>query len=135
MAIEAYYDEKSPDYDSGFGILYFRVYDTITWRYLEPYVPTSPEALVLDAGGGTGRWSIQMAKRGCKVILLDISEGMLKIAKKTVEKERLQHRISIEKGDVRKLEYLDEAFDMILCEHTLFLLDAPDVSLKEFLGF
>jgi len=132
MAIEIYYDEKSSDYDSGFAILYFRVYDTITWRYLEPYVPSSLEALVLDAGGGTGRWSIQMAKKGCRVILLDASEGMLKIAKEKVEKEGLQHRISIEKGDIRKLKYADETFDVVLCEHTLFLLAEPDVSLKEF---
>lgn len=132
MAIETYYDKKSSSYDSAFDILYFKVYDTITWRYLEPYVPLSPEAIVLDAGGGTGRWSIQMAKKGCKVILLDISEGMLNIAKEKIERHRLQQRITLEKGDIAKLKYQDETFDMVLCEHTLFLLENPDAAIKEF---
>jgi ubiquinone/menaquinone biosynthesis C-methylase UbiE len=132
MAIETYYDKKSLSYDSAFDILYFEIYDTITWRHLEPYVPSSPEAKVLDAGGGTGRWSIRMAKKGCKVILLDISEGMLNVAKEKIEREGLQHRITIEKGDITKLKYPDETFDMILCEHTLFLLEDPDAAIKEF---
>ena len=73
--IEAYYTEKSKKYDESFSMLYFRVFDAITWRYLEPYLPVNPVALVLDAGGGTGRWTIRMAKKARKVVLMDISEG------------------------------------------------------------
>lgn len=130
--VESHYNEQSPSYDAVFDMLYFRVYDKITWRYLEPYVPSSPDALVLDAAGGTGRWAIQMAKKGCKVYLLDISEGMLNIAKEKAEKERLQHRIITEKGDLKKLKYSDETFDLVFCEHALFLLDEPSVAIKEF---
>lgn len=129
---ELYYDEKSSGYDNAFDIMVFKVYDTITWKYLEPYIPSDSKALVLDAAGGTGRWSIRIAKKGCKVVLLDISEGMLRIAKEKVEKEGLQDRIIIETGDIRKLNYPDGAFDMILCEHALFVLDNPDAALKEF---
>lgn len=129
---EEFYDERSSTYDSTFDFLYYRVYDVITWKYLEPYVPSDSEALVLDAGGGTGRWSVRMAKKGCRVVLLDASAGMLKIAQERIEKEGLQHQIRIEKGDIRKLKHPNETFDMILCEHALFLLDNPDVALKEF---
>jgi ubiquinone/menaquinone biosynthesis C-methylase UbiE len=52
-------------------MLYYKIYDAITWKYIEPYVPIDPDALVLDAGGGTGRWAIRMARKGCKVILVD----------------------------------------------------------------
>ena len=52
-------------------MLYYKIYDAITWKYIEPYVPKDPDALVLDAGGGTGRWTIRMARKGCKVILVD----------------------------------------------------------------
>lgn len=128
---ELYYGEKSSGYDNALDIMYFKIYDAITWKYLEPYIPSSSDALILDACGGTGRWSLRMAKKGCRVILLDISEAMLNIAKEKVEKEGLQHRIIIEKGDIRKLKYADETFDMILCEHTLFLFDEPDVAVKE----
>jgi ubiquinone/menaquinone biosynthesis C-methylase UbiE len=129
---ELYHNEKSSWYESTFDVMYFKIYDVVTWKYLEPYIPLSSNALILDAGGGTGRWTIRMAKKGCRVILLDISQGMLNIAREKVEKEGLQHCIIIEKGDIRKLKYSDESFDMVFCEHTLFLLNEPDIALKEF---
>jgi ubiquinone/menaquinone biosynthesis C-methylase UbiE len=130
--IESYYNKKSVDYDKVFDTLYFRVYDEITWRYLEPYVPSNSDALVLDAGGGTGRWALRMARKGCKVFLLEISEGMLNIAKKLIEKEKLQNRIITEKGDCRALRHADKTFDLVFCEHALFLFNEPDAAVNEF---
>jgi ubiquinone/menaquinone biosynthesis C-methylase UbiE len=130
--VESYYNEKSSMYDSVFDIAYFRIYDAITWKYLEPYIPTGPGALVLDAGGGTGRWSVRMATKGCKVILVDNSSGMLKLATERVEKAGLVDRVTVEKGDLRKLKHKDETFDMAFCEHTLFALEDPDVVIREF---
>lgn len=130
MAIEEYYDKRSPSYDSTFDMLYFKVFDAITWRYIEPYVPVDPDALVLDAGGGTGRWAIRMARKGCRVILMDVSEKMLKIAAEKVKEEGL-HKITTEKGDISETGYADETFDMILCEHTLFLFKEPDILIRE----
>jgi len=128
--VKAYYDEKSKSYDETFDALYFKVYDAITWKYIEPYIPINPNALVLDAGGGTGRWAIQIARKGCKVILMDVSEGMLNAAAKRVE-EGLRHKITIKKGDIAKTGYANETFDMILCEHALFLFKEPDMFIKE----
>lgn len=34
--IKSYYDEKSKSYDTIFDMLYFKVFDVITWRYIEP---------------------------------------------------------------------------------------------------
>jgi ubiquinone/menaquinone biosynthesis C-methylase UbiE len=112
-------------------MLYYKIYDAITWKYIEPYVPIDPNALVLDAGGGTGRWAIQMARKGCKVVLVDISERMLKIAAEKVTKEELQNIIMIKEGDITRTGYADETFDMILCEHALFLFKEPDIVIKE----
>lgn len=129
--VEAYYDEKSSIYDSVFDIAYFKIYDAITWKYLEPYIPSGHEALVLDAGGGSGRWSVRMAAKGCRVILVDRSSGMLKLAMDRVQKAGLLDRITVEKGDITKLKHKDETFDMILCEHTLFALEDPDAAIGE----
>lgn len=129
--IESYYDKKSESYDEIFSTLYFKVYDAITWKYLEPYVPTDSDALVLDAGGGTGRWAIRIAAKGCKVVLIDSSERMLKAADKKVKEKGLQHKVTLKKGDIAKTGYADETFDMILCEHALFLFKEPDVVIKE----
>jgi ubiquinone/menaquinone biosynthesis C-methylase UbiE len=87
--------------------------------------------LVFDAGGGIGRWAIQRARKGCKVILMDISKEMLEVAAEKVKEEDLQHRIIIKRGDITKTGYADDTFDMILCEHTLFLFKDPDMFMKE----
>lgn len=131
LEIEQYYDARSKTYDDIFDTMYFKIHDLITWKYIEPYIPTIPESLVLDAGGGTGRWSIRIAKKGCKVVLMDISKEMLAIAKGKVEESGLQDRITIRKGDISKTEYSTETFDMILCEHTLLLFENPDSQIKE----
>lgn len=131
MTIEEYYDKRSSSYDSTFDMLYFKLFDVITWKYIEPYVPVDPDALVLDAGGGTGRWTIRMAQKGCKVILMDVSEKMLRIAAEKVKEEGLQGKITTEKADITKTGYADEMFDMILCEHTLFLFKEPDILIRE----
>jgi len=118
-SVGSYYDKKSETYENIRQSLVFRVYDAITWKYLEPYVPTGVDSFVLDAGGGNGRWVIPMAKKGCRVVLVDISEGMLNFAKSNVAAEGLQDRIEIRKGDVRKLDYRDETFDLFFFRTTL----------------
>jgi len=130
--VKSYYNEKAKNYDETFEVLYFKVYDAITWKYVEPYVPTNSNALVLDAGGGTGRWTIRMARKGCKVVLMDLSDGMLEVAAKKVKEEGLHSRVTIKKSDITKTGYDSETFDMILCEHALFLFEEPDIVLKEF---
>jgi len=129
--LKSYYNEKSKNYDETFSMLGYRVYDTITWKYLEPYIPTNPESVVLDAGGGTGRWALRMVRKGCKVVLLDASEGMLKVAVEKVKQEDLTDRITIKKGELARISYGNESFDMAFCEQTLFLFQKPDVLLKE----
>ena len=128
---EIYYDQKCRSYDETFSMLYFRVFDAITWKYLEPYLPTKPNALVLDAGGGTGRWTVRIAKQTGKVVLMDISAGMLRMAAQRIRQRGLEEKVIIKKGDITKTGYPDETFDLVFCEHALFLFERPDLLLKE----
>jgi len=127
----SYYNRKTKNYDDVFEMFVFRALDAITWKYLEPYLPENPEALVLDAGGGTGRWAIHMAEKGCKVVLLDASEEMLKAATRNVKRAGLESRITVKKGDLISTGYADETFEMAFCEQTLFLFKKPDTLLGE----
>jgi ubiquinone/menaquinone biosynthesis C-methylase UbiE len=129
--VRNYYNSKSKTYDEAFDTLYFRVYDVVTWKYLEPCIPLSPNASVLDAGGGTGRWTVKVAQKGCKVILMDISEKMLKVAAEKIRRDNLQDRVVIKKGNIGATGFADESFDLIICEHALFLFKKPDTLLRE----
>jgi ubiquinone/menaquinone biosynthesis C-methylase UbiE len=129
--VKKYYDAKAPTYDAQSELFYFHVYDTVTWRYTEPYVPTNPEALVLDAAGGTGKWTIPIAKCGPKVVLVDGSNGMLEVARKKIRQQSLQGRVRVQKGDIRRLDFPDETFDMVFCDHALCFIKEQKETIKE----
>ena len=129
--VKSYYNNKAKSYEEPFDTLYFKIFDAITWKYIEPYIPKDTNALVLDAGGGTGRWAIRIARKGCRIILMDASSEMLNVATKRVKEEGLQHKITVKRGDITRTGFEDETFDMVLCEHTLFLFKEPDVVIKE----
>lgn len=129
--IRAYYDERASDYDKEEQLLYFRVYDHITWKHTWPYVPRNPNARVLDAAGGTGKWSIPIAREGPKVVLVDLSEGMLEVAKQKISHERLGARIEARQGDIECLDFQDEAFDMVFCDHALCFVEDTTAVIRE----
>jgi len=129
--VKKYYDDKSPSYDDYSRQLWSRVYDAVTWKVTEPYLPKNSQALVFDAAGGTGKWTIPIAKCGSRVVLGDISEGMLKVAKEKISKEDLQGRIEVKECDLRGLDFEDETFDLVFCEHALCFIKEQERVIKE----
>ena len=65
------------------------------------------------------------------MVLIDSSERMLNAAAKKVKAKGLQHKITLRKGDIAETGYADETFDMVLCEHALFLFKEPNVVIQE----
>lgn len=80
--------------------------------FLIDVMDLEPDASVLDVGCGTGRHSIELARRGYKVTGVDISEGMLKEAARRAE----QAGVCVEwiQQDATKLE-LDSCYDACIC--------------------
>jgi ubiquinone/menaquinone biosynthesis C-methylase UbiE len=129
--VKKYYDDKSSTYDDYSRQFWSKVYDAVTWKITEPCIPRSPEAVVFDAAGGTGKWTIPMAKCGPRVVLGDISTGMLKTAERKIAREGLQKRIRVKLCDLRKLDFEDETFDLVFCEHALGFIKEQDLAVKE----
>jgi SAM-dependent methyltransferase len=76
--IEAFYDRNAQnEWDR---LDRHRTEFAITLRAFEEYLPKPPQD-VLDIGGGPGRYSIALARRGYKVTLLDLSKRCLEFAK------------------------------------------------------
>lgn len=67
---------------------------------------------VLDAGCGTGIYSIELAKRGARVIGLDASSGMLEWARGKAATAGL--KIDFIKADALKIPFSDGHFDMVI---------------------
>ncbi len=67
---------------------------------------------ILDIGYGTGRYSIELARRGYKVTGLDISENMLFEAKRLSKSEGLE--VDFIHADATEF-ILDKSFDACIC--------------------
>jgi ubiquinone/menaquinone biosynthesis C-methylase UbiE len=129
--IKKYYDKKGSTYDDYSRQLWSNVYDAVTWKITEPYVPKNSRAVVFDAAGGTGKWTIPIAKCGPRVVLGDISKGMLNVAEEKIAKEGLRGRVEVKECDLRRLDFDDETFDLVFCEHALCFIKEQDEVVKE----
>ena len=70
---------------------------------------------VFDGGAGCGRFSILLAKHGCRVTHFDISQPMIDKAKELAEKEGVLDKIVFIKGALEDLSaFADGSFDMVI---------------------
>lgn len=67
--------------------------------------------LVLEAGSGTGRISLKLAKMGAQVALLDNSQNAVDFSRRLFSKEGIS--ADIIKADIHKMPYPDGAFDVV----------------------
>ncbi len=116
--VEAFHDRDAPTYDRRYdeNPFYVRVYEPVTWDNIRRFLPP-PGGQILDAGGGTGRWAVPLARMGYPVTLVDISAGMLEVARRRVEAEGLSDRVTIRRMDICDLGELPEAyFDLAMAQ-------------------
>lgn len=70
---------------------------------------------VFDAGAGSGRFSILLAKHGCRVTHFDISQPMIDKAKELAEQAGVIDRITFVKGALEDLsDYTNKSYDMVV---------------------
>jgi sterol 24-C-methyltransferase len=92
-----------------------------------------PEAVVLDAGCGTGAVARTMATRyQLQVTGIDILDFNLEEARKRSAKAGLQDRTTFLLGDYSNLEFADESFDGVYTMETVVHAADPAVVLSEF---
>lgn len=71
--------------------------------------------IMLDVATGTGDFAFEAIKILApeKIIGVDISEGMLDVARKKINERNLQHIFSVQTGDSEGLQFSDDHFDAI----------------------
>ena len=83
-----------------------------TLHLIDKYFPG--HGSVCDIGGGPGRYTIELARRGYQVTLFDISEEELKLARTQLEQSGLEAQ-QIINGDARNLsQFITRKFDAAL---------------------
>lgn len=89
-----------------------------------------PGVVVLDAGAGTGERTQAIVGSGQpqRVVALDASAGMLRVARFKISDPRVQFL----HGDVRHLPFADNTFDVVACTWVVEILDDPRAAVQEF---
>jgi ubiquinone/menaquinone biosynthesis C-methylase UbiE len=94
----------------------------ITWRYLEKYLPP-PGMKVLEIGAATGRYTMELARRGYSVLAVDIASDLVARAKTRIDDLGLGSRVEFRVGDVRTCSDIPESsFDAALVMGPLYHL-------------
>ncbi len=116
-----------------------RWYDTLAssseWRYTRrglAMLDAQPGERVLEIGFGTGNAILELGKcvgRSGLVAGIDISEGMLKVAMRKLERAKIESRVRLECGDGVELPFDDSEFNAIFISFTLELFDTPEIPL------
>ncbi len=87
----------------------------VFWNIIKRFLPRDLSQAVLDLGGGTGVWAIPIAKAGHRVILADISPGLLACAEEKIKAEGLGHLVTLKEMDMGDLSsFADSSFPLVL---------------------
>jgi len=95
--------------------------------FIEKEIDYNKSFRILDIGCGTGRHSIELAKRGYNVVGIDLSESMLKRAKEKARNENA--KVDFIQADARHLNF-NNKFDLaiMLCEGAFPLMETDEMN-------
>jgi ubiquinone/menaquinone biosynthesis C-methylase UbiE len=103
--------------------------DKIDLKYLDKFLSLLPQkAKILDIGCGPGNYTKHMMERRFIAEGIDLSRGMIKIAKKLVPNGKFKIM------DMRKLKYSEKSFDGLCVAYSLYHIASNQTfsTLKEF---
>ena len=114
--VKDYYDAKAEyEWNRLVQDAYHQLEYIVHTHFLDKYLPK--RGLILDAGGGPGRYTMDLAKKGYDMILLDLSPNCLEIAKREIKKAKGRGNVKkIVEGSIVDLsEFRGEFFDAVVC--------------------
>jgi len=93
----------------------------MTMRALTEFLPPAPARLA-DIGGGPGRYAIELAGRGYQVTLLDLSNGILALAKQKAAKAGVNLEGCVHANALDLSIFPETSFDSVLLLGPLYHL-------------
>jgi S-adenosylmethionine-dependent methyltransferase len=111
-----------------------RIRSELAWENVRRSLPRNGSKYrALDVGGGTGFASVQLARMGFHVTLLDGSEEMLRIAREQAEAGPARERISFCRANAGQLPELFDAgsFDVVVCHNLLEYVERPSATVRD----
>nr|WP_300094551.1 class I SAM-dependent methyltransferase [Sedimentibacter sp.] len=120
----AIFDSVASDYDAWYTDKKGNFVDTVETDLAFSMIDVERGMNVLDIGCGTGNFSIKLAKMGCNVTGIDISDNMLDIARKKAAEENLP--IKFLHMDLNDLKFKENEFDAVFSMAAFEFVDDKD---------
>ena len=93
----------------------------LTWRYLERYLPA--QGSLLEIGAATGRYTVELARRGYQVTAVDMNAALLERCRANLAAAGLESQVRLFVADARQLSGVPlGAFDVTLIMGPLYHL-------------
>ena len=99
-----------------------RIFRGIHRRVADDVAATAPEgATVLDAGCGSGRLAVEIARRRPDLLVhgVDLEAGMIEVAKQHAEQQKVADRVHFTVADLADLQLPADSVDMIVSTASL----------------
>jgi len=130
--VEQMFDNIAPTYDSLNHTLSWGIDKSWRQKAVDTLKRFQPDT-ILDIATGTGDFAILTGKqiRPERITGIDISEGMMQIARKKVEMEGLASMIGFAKEDCTALSFPDDSFDAATVAFGVRNFEKLDKALKE----
>lgn len=97
---------------------FWKLSDALIMQIIKDNIPVeiNKDAVILDAGGGTGRWVCDLSKiYKSKFIIYDLSREMLEKAKDNIRNANIENRVKLIEGDLKSMKSLEsESVDHIV---------------------
>ena len=130
--VEKMFDTISGNYDDLNRLISFGT--DLKWRkkVLKHIINHQPES-ILDIATGTGDLAIKFAEKtkASKIVGLDLSEGMLSVARKKVNDTELENKVKFIKGDSEALPFDENSFNAITVSFGIRNFDNLEKGLSE----
>jgi demethylmenaquinone methyltransferase/2-methoxy-6-polyprenyl-1,4-benzoquinol methylase len=126
MDAQTLFAPLGPTYDRYAALLSFGQ-DPRWRRFLVSKIDAGPGDTVLDVATGTGAVALELRRRkGCEVVGVDQSAGMLEEARR-----RVDGRVRLVEASADELPFDDGAFDALTFTYLLRYVDDPEATLRE----
>ena len=126
-----HYQEEAASYDLRRSCRHEKLYEEIIKKSsLEFFGPNLSSVHCLEAGCGTGRFSLFFAEHGASVTALDYSQAMLSQTAKKVKKLNLK-KFNLVLGDINHLPFKDASFDLVFSYGVLRHFSDPNRAIAE----
>ncbi len=115
--IELFYNKASEEtrLNKGMGVFEFERVKCLIEQFI-----TEPALKIIDVGGGTGKYSEWLARKGHEVHLVEPVEKHLKLAQNRARK--IKNKYSVHQGESRNLKFQNNYADLIILHGPLYHL-------------